>query len=108
MANLRLARGRYISDQDENDHASVAVIGDQVAKQFFPLRDPLGEEFRIGQRVVRVVGVLHPVGLAGGAGSALVGRDLNGPKQSNDPLDGKKIVSVSLENVRLRGAEFVC
>ncbi|MHC5002306.1 MAG: ABC transporter permease [Planctomycetota bacterium] len=77
VAKLRVARGRYLTDQDLIARAPVAVIGDQVAKQFFSLRDPLGEEFRISDRVFRVVGVLEPVGLAGGTGSALVGRDLN-------------------------------
>jgi putative ABC transport system permease protein len=77
VARLRVARGRYLTAQDMEGRTSVAVIGDQVAKQFFPMVDPLGQEFRIGQRLFRVVGVLQPIGLAGGKGSALVGRDLN-------------------------------
>ncbi len=77
VASLRVDRGRYISDEDMEQRTNVAVIGDQVARQFFPLEDPLGKEFRIGERLFRVIGVLHPVGLAGGTGSALVGRDLN-------------------------------
>jgi len=77
VANLRIARGRYITDEDMHERAPVAVIGDQVATQFFPLEDPLGKEFRISDRIFRVVGVFRPVGLAGGAGAALVGRDLN-------------------------------
>ncbi len=77
VANLRMARGRYLADGDMAESRNVAVIGDQVAQMFFPLEDPLGKEIRIAQRVMRVVGVLEPVGLAGGAGSALVGRDLN-------------------------------
>jgi putative ABC transport system permease protein len=77
-AKLRLEpRGRYITAEDVRAGRNVAVIGSQVAQQFFPLDDPLGSEFRIDDRVFRVVGVLKPVGLAGGAGSALVGRDLN-------------------------------
>jgi len=77
VANLRIARGRYLTDEDLHGRATVAVIGDQVARQFFPLEDPLGQDFRIGEQVYRVVGLFKPVGLAGGAGSALVGRDLN-------------------------------
>ncbi len=77
VANLRIARGRYIKEEDLRSRASVAIIGDQVAKQFFPLEDPLGKGFRISDRLFRVVGIFRPVGLAGGAGSALVGRDLN-------------------------------
>ena len=77
VASVQLARGRYITETDVLERKSVAVIGDQVARQFFPLDDPIGQEFRIAQSVFRVVGVLRPVGLAGGTGSKLVGRDLN-------------------------------
>ncbi len=78
VANLRLEpRSRYLTQEDIERNAKVAVIGAEVAKQFFKLRDPLGAEFRIDDRIFRVVGVMQPVGLAGGAGSALVGRDLN-------------------------------
>ncbi len=77
VANLEIARGRYLSQQDMDTRAPVAVIGAEVADKFFALEDPVGEEFRISQDIFRVVGVLKPVGLAGGAGSALVGRDLN-------------------------------
>ena len=41
------------------------------------MQDPIGEGIMIDTQVFRVIGVLKPVGLAGGAGSALVGRDLN-------------------------------
>jgi putative ABC transport system permease protein len=77
VANLRVDRGRYLSHADMDAAAPVAVIGSEVAAKFFPLEDPIGRSFRIKDRVHTVVGVLKPVGLAGGAGSALVGRDLN-------------------------------
>ncbi len=77
LANLRLARGRYITPEDMADRAMVAVIGQEVAKTLFPFDDALGSTFRIDEKVVTVVGILAPVGLSGGAGAALVGRDLN-------------------------------
>ncbi|MDZ4754643.1 MAG: ABC transporter permease [Phycisphaerae bacterium] len=78
VARLRLeSRGRYLTHEDLESRAPVAVIGSEVAKQLFRLDDPLGADFRIDSQVFRIVGVLKPVGLAGGAGSALVGRDLN-------------------------------
>jgi putative ABC transport system permease protein len=77
VAKLNVARGRYLSDEDLHARVPVAVIGDQVARQFFALQDPLGESLRVGQRPYLVVGILRTIGLAGGAGSALVGRDLN-------------------------------
>lgn len=69
--------GRYLTDEDQELRRPVAVIGYRVAEQFFPLQNPIGQQLRIDQRVFSVVGVLKPVGLSGGAGAALVGRDLN-------------------------------
>ncbi len=77
-ANLRLKpRSRYLTPEDMASAAPVAVIGSAVAEQFFPLEDPIGQDLRIDDVVFRVVGVMEPIGFAGGAGSALVNRDLN-------------------------------
>ncbi len=75
--NLRVERGRYLTEQDMQGEELVAIIGSKVAENMFPLEDPLGQTFRIDSRVFTVVGVLRNVGLAGGSGAALVGRDLN-------------------------------
>ena len=78
VLNLDVALGgRYLVPEDHDGNSRVAVIGSAVADQFFPLDDPLGASIRIDDRIFQVVGVLDPVGLAGGAGVALVGRDLN-------------------------------
>ncbi len=77
VANLRVARGRYLSQADLDESATVCVVGAEVAKDFFPLEDPVGQTLRIDSKPFTVIGVLAPVGLSGGAGAALVGRDLN-------------------------------
>ena len=77
VAKLRIARGRYLSQADMDDQAMVAVIGSDVARQLFPFDDPLGDTLRIDDQAFTIIGILAPVGLAGGAGSALIGRDLN-------------------------------
>ena len=81
VTSLRVERGRYLSDTDELRRERVAVIGAEIARLLFPLEDPLNGFINVhnGSAGVpfRVVGVLRSVGLAGGAGSALVGRDLN-------------------------------
>jgi putative ABC transport system permease protein len=89
-ANLRIKDGgRYLVNGDLERRAPVAVIGSEIEKLFFPLTNPIGKNIRIDQRVFKVVGVLEPVGLAGGAGSALVGRDLN--KDVHVPLSTAKL-----------------
>jgi putative ABC transport system permease protein len=77
VAKLRLSRGRYLTQSDLDDNACVAVIGQQVARELFPWDDPIGATLRIDSKSFTVVGLLAPVGLAGGSGAALIGRDLN-------------------------------
>ena len=77
VARLKVARGRYLTDADIETGASVCVIGYEVAREFFELEDPIGAVIRVDTKPLTVVGVLAPVGLSGGAGAALVGRDLN-------------------------------
>ncbi len=90
VASLRVQPGgRYLVQEDLDRRAPVAVIGASISQQFFPLSNPVGQELRIDDRVLRIVGVLEPIGLAGGAGSALVGRDLN--KDVHIPLTTARI-----------------
>ncbi len=78
VANLRVARGRYLTQDDLNERAMVAVIGDEVARKFFSQdEDPLGATIRIDSRALKVVGILAPVGLAGGQGAGQSFRDIN-------------------------------
>ena len=77
-ANLQVGdRGRYLVQEDLENALPVAVIGSEVAEKFFRLEDPIGKDIRVDSQVFTIVGVLKPIGLAGGAGSALVGRDIN-------------------------------
>ncbi|MDX1932734.1 MAG: ABC transporter permease [Capsulimonadales bacterium] len=48
--NLKLARGRWIEDQDGDNWDKVCVIGDRIRKEMFGKEDP------IGQPLVMVVG----------------------------------------------------
>jgi putative ABC transport system permease protein len=77
VANIRVARGRYLSQGDLDERGPVGVIGHEIAKTMFPFEDPLGNTIRIDAKAMRIIGVLEPVGLSGGAGAALIGRDLN-------------------------------
>lgn len=77
VAKLNVARGRYLTNADMEQQAMVCVIGNEVAREFFKFDDPIGATIRIDAKAFTIVGVLAPIGLAGGAGAALVGRDLN-------------------------------
>ena len=81
--NLHLDRGQFFTRDQVDSHASVAVIGAQVAKQLFPYTDAIGQPLQIGTSglnscTVTVIGVLEPTGLrAGGDQAGVVDRDLD-------------------------------
>jgi putative ABC transport system permease protein len=48
VARLHLEpRGRYLSDEDLVARAPVCVVGSEIAKQFFRMRDPIGATIKI-------------------------------------------------------------
>ena len=69
--------GRFISERDNDTRRRVVVLGDDIRRRVFGDAPAIGREIQLWGRPFKVIGVLGPVGLAGGAGSALVGRDLN-------------------------------
>jgi len=77
VSGSRVSRGRFLTEQDIDGRTGLAVLGSQVALDLFPTSDPLGQTLRIDAQIFEIIGVMAPVGLSGGAGAALVGRDLN-------------------------------
>ncbi|HKO15265.1 MAG TPA: ABC transporter permease [Gemmatimonadaceae bacterium] len=57
-----LSSGRIFSPQELQLGAPAVVIGDEVAKYFFPGLDPLGREMRIGGVPYAVIGVIEHQG----------------------------------------------
>ena len=67
IRDLGLERGRFLSREDEDRAAAVAVIGKDVAEALFPGLDPLGRRVRVGGRLFEIVGVQSRLGTAAGA-----------------------------------------
>ncbi len=59
ILSLEVAEGDFITDQDVDARASVAVIGHTVREELFGESDALGQRIRIGNRSFRVVGILE-------------------------------------------------
>jgi putative ABC transport system permease protein len=57
-----LTDGRAISPEEYELGAPVAVIGDEVAKYFFPNLNPIGRELRIGGIPYSIIGVIEHQG----------------------------------------------
>lgn len=61
ICNLQIERGRFISDQDDSEHAQVAVIGSEAKEKLFSGMPALGEWVRLNGVSFQVVGVLQPM-----------------------------------------------
>ncbi len=71
VTGRELSRGRFLTEVDEASVTNVCVLGHELARQLFPLSDPINERIRIGGDYFRVVGTLLPrVRLGGDAAEA--------------------------------------
>ena len=59
---IQMAEGDFISADDNNSIARVAVIGPNVQTALFPDSDPIGQTIRAGNYIVTVIGVLESSG----------------------------------------------
>jgi putative ABC transport system permease protein len=59
VQNLALASGAFFTAYDYERGSKVAVIGADVAETLFGDTDPVGQQMRMGNIVVRVIGVLE-------------------------------------------------
>ncbi|HYD53906.1 MAG TPA: ABC transporter permease [Gemmatimonadaceae bacterium] len=57
-----LTSGRVFTSHEAEMGATVAVIGDEVAKYFFPNLNPVGREIKVGGIPYRVIGVIEKQG----------------------------------------------
>jgi putative ABC transport system permease protein len=58
VKNLRVYRGRFLTDTDLQVTANVCVLGAGAAQRLFGYEDPLGKDLLLGSNAYRVVGVL--------------------------------------------------
>jgi putative ABC transport system permease protein len=62
IRSFKMAQGRFLPEADWNRGAPVAVIGSKIQEEIFGNRPAVGELIRLGDRRLRVVGVLKSVG----------------------------------------------
>jgi putative ABC transport system permease protein len=62
IKRYNLTSGRTFTPQEAALGVPVVVIGDEIAKHFFPSLDPVGREIRVAGRPYQVVGVLERQG----------------------------------------------
>ncbi len=81
VVNISVARGRALTDEDMTERTNICVIGEEVRRALFPLKDPLGEQVlaeRFPSAVpFTVVGILEYVQTAGAPARGVEERNLN-------------------------------
>jgi putative ABC transport system permease protein len=95
---FELAAGRFVSEIDLHTRAPICVLGAAVARELFPLEEPIGKLVKLGTNAFRVVGVMTPrTVLTGDEQGTLedLGRDAYGPLTTVREYWGEVIVKVS-------------
>jgi putative ABC transport system permease protein len=67
VRDIRVAEGRFFTEDEARRGRNVVVIGQDIVDQLFPGVDPLGKEVRILGRPFTVIGVQEPLGSSFGS-----------------------------------------
>ncbi|MFA5020714.1 MAG: ABC transporter permease [Patescibacteria group bacterium] len=62
IGTARVDRGRFYTEEEDNELARVAVLGSGVAGKLFGNQDPLGQEIKMGSTKFRIIGVMAEQG----------------------------------------------
>jgi putative ABC transport system permease protein len=100
VTNLSIASGATFTQQDYDDGSKYAVLGSNIATTLFPAVDPVGQEFRMGAIIVRVMGVLQSKGAGFGSPDDGIYIPLTAMQQTvaqpRTPQGGRIISSINL------------
>ena len=66
IRDVGIARGRFLTEQEETAAAQVVVVGKQIVDELFPASDALGQHVRIAGRAFTIVGIQLPQGTGAG------------------------------------------
>lgn len=75
LNHLTIARGRFITERDQERLDNVCVLAYEVAEQLFRYDDPINQAIRIGAQFYTVVGVMKPRGSTSAIGGSLAAQD---------------------------------
>jgi putative ABC transport system permease protein len=109
MNGLKIARGRFLSQLENERFENVAVLGAETAEILFPMEDPVGQTLSITDKnyflVFRVIGVTERRASSGNVGSSLSGQDYN--RDVYIPFDTDRVrfgsVLMSFKNGMFKG-----
>jgi putative ABC transport system permease protein len=77
MNHLMIMRGRFLTDEDEDNVSNVAVLGAETASTMFPFEDPIGQSVHVRNNRFKVVGIMRTRTSSAAIGGSLSGQDYN-------------------------------
>jgi putative ABC transport system permease protein len=66
LFDYEMEEGRFLPKLDLDNASPIGVIGHTIAKELFRNTDPVGQWVRVGDRRIRIIGVMAEAGMAGG------------------------------------------
>jgi putative ABC transport system permease protein len=77
IANLKIAAGRFFTDEEAARAAPVCVLGEAARARLFGLNDPLGQFVKVNGQWYQAIGVAAPQAVAQSDVAGLPGQDRN-------------------------------
>ena len=77
MNHLRVTKGRFLTDADQDTRANVVVLGYDVANELFPVEEPIGKAVQIDSIYYTIIGVTAERTASAGIGGSLSAQDFN-------------------------------
>jgi putative ABC transport system permease protein len=71
VASVHIAEGRYFDSRDEQEHAQVAVIGEEIRRNLFGYGPAIGKQFKVNDVWLEVIGILGGEGAGSSAPNAI-------------------------------------
>jgi putative ABC transport system permease protein len=109
LNRLTVARGRFITDSDNEEFENVAVLGAEMADRLFPVEDPIGKSIRIAENhYYLVVGVIERKAIASavGAGGQDYNRDVYVPFETDRVRFGPVLSQFKAGTIKLEKIEI--
>jgi putative ABC transport system permease protein len=96
MRNHHVAEGRFFTDREMDEKASVCVIGVEMVPKLFPLEPAIGRHVRVGNDYYRVIGIMEPRG-----------KETKLDEAENSKSSAKHQMFIPLETARIRYGEVL-
>jgi putative ABC transport system permease protein len=89
MRNYAVQEGRFFTQEEDDARLNVCVLGDSVARQLFPISNPIGKSVKIGGDYYSIVGIMEPGGFSN-VGENEAGGQTASPNRIFIPLTAAK------------------